>query len=109
MGVPDTEWPVRSYAEHESAEYFRFAKLKWHPKWCTTKMEHINYHFRQEGAHRFAYDFQTLKHVLESAGFSEVRRRDFDPQLDTEERKLGTLYCDAIKPLLMPIQEEENK
>jgi hypothetical protein len=35
---------------------------------------------------------------LERAGFVKVRRRDFDPELDSEERSLGTLYVDAYKP-----------
>ena len=33
----------------------------WHPAWCTTRLEHINFHFRQGGEHKFAYDFETLK------------------------------------------------
>ena len=63
-----------------------------------TRMEHINYHFRQGGEHRFAYDFETLKYVLEKAGFIQVRRRDFDPLLDSRDRELGTLYVEGFKP-----------
>lgn len=97
-GVPDTEWPLRAYFEGARAEYFRLAKEKWHPKWCKTKMEHINYHFRQGTEHKFAYDLETLKYILEKCGFTEVKRRDFDPELDSYDRRQGTLYVDAIKP-----------
>jgi hypothetical protein len=60
-------------------------------------MEHINYAFRQGNEHRFAYDFETMKHILEKSGFIEVKRRDFNYELDSDERKLGTLYVEAIK------------
>jgi predicted SAM-dependent methyltransferase len=97
-GVPDTEWPLKAYWEGISSEYFKHAKQIWHPKWCVTRMEHINYHFRQGCEHRFAYDFETLKYVLEKAGFVQVRRRDFDPKLDSKDRELGTLYVEGFKP-----------
>ncbi len=99
-GVPDTEWPLLEYAGVKQDGYFEKAKALWHPKWCETEMEHINYHFRQGSDHRFAYDFKTLKHVLSGVGFIEVTRRAFDPQLDSKARELGTLYVDARKPMI---------
>lgn len=98
IGVHDTEWPLRAYIQGDE-DYFTLVKEKWHPKWCKTKMEHINYHFRQGTEHRFAYDFETLKYILETSGFSDVKRIDFKPTLDTDERKIGTLYVDSIKPM----------
>jgi len=97
IGVPDTESPLIAYAEGENAPYFQLAKDIWHPQWCQTRMEHINYHFRQGDEHKFAYDFETLKRVLEKAGFRNVERRKFDPDLDGEDRELGTLYVDGRK------------
>lgn len=118
VGVPDTEWVILAYAEQlfpdsfpypienkyfakwgeRYSAWFQWGEKKgWHPN-CVTKMEHLNYHFRQGTRHRFAYDFETLKYILELAGFGEVKRRDFDPELDSEGRKIGTLYVEAIKP-----------
>jgi predicted SAM-dependent methyltransferase len=97
VGVPDTEWPLLEYAGVRHDGYFDQAKKSWHPDWCETALEHINFHFRQGREHRFAYDFSTLKKALERAGFVNVRRRDFDPELDSEERRLGTLYVNAYK------------
>lgn len=97
VGVPDTEWPLTAYFEKDS-DYFKYAKKLWHPKWCSTRMEHINFHFRQGKEHNFAYDFETLRYILEKSGFVQVKRRDFDPSLDSRDRELGTLYVDAIKP-----------
>ena len=94
LGVPDTEWPVRSYAADEEA-YFRLAREKFHPKWCDTKMHNLNFHFRQGSEHKYAYDYETLAAVLAKQGFTSVRRREFDPLLDTLARAVGTLYVEA--------------
>ncbi len=98
VGVPDTEWPLLEYAKLRQDGYFETAKQQWHPAWCETDLEHINFHFRQGREHRFAYDFVTLEKALSRAGFVNIRRREFDADLDSEERRLGTLYVDADKP-----------
>lgn len=99
VGVPDTEWPLRDYGGDGHGGYFEAAHVqRWHPDWCRTKMEHINYHFRQDGQHRFAWDFETMERVLLDAGFVEIRRRSYLPGLDTDTRAPGTLYVDATKP-----------
>jgi predicted SAM-dependent methyltransferase len=96
-GVPDTEWPLRDYTGAGDGSYFR-VEQKWnHPDWCKTRMEHINFHFRQYEEHKFAYDYETFEAILKEAGFSSVRHREFDPGLDTPSRKLGTLYVEATK------------
>jgi SAM-dependent methyltransferase len=98
VGVPDTEWPVREYAGVSHEGYFELAKTRWHPGWCRTPMEHLNFHFRNFDDHRFAYDAQTLGQALTAVGFVEVARRDFDPELDDAGRALGTLYMRAVRP-----------
>lgn len=98
LGVPDTEWPIAEYAGTRRDDYFRIAKERWHAKWCQTQMEQLNYHFRQDGDHRFAYDLLTLAQALTSVGFQQVERREFDPDLDSADRELGTLYVRAFKP-----------
>ena len=97
IGVPDTEWPLNEYSGQWQDGYFSKAKELWHPKWCETKVEHVNYHFRQGDEHRFAYDCETLCHVLKKAGFVDTRRRTFELELDSPERELGTLYVSAVK------------
>jgi hypothetical protein len=61
-------------------------------------MEHINYHFRQNGKHRFAYDEETARKILESVGFYPVARRVYQPGLDSERRRIGSLFIAATKP-----------
>jgi predicted SAM-dependent methyltransferase len=99
FSVPDTEWPLADYSAGPGAPYFKAcAEHGWHPEGCTTRMEHINYHFRQGTEHRFAYDFETAEKVLAAAGFTDVRRRPFDPSLDSEHRRVGSLFVAARKP-----------
>jgi hypothetical protein len=60
-------------------------------------MHCINYVFRQGNEHKYAYDFETLRDVVEKAGFRDVKRREFNADLDSEARRIGTLYIDAKK------------
>jgi hypothetical protein len=64
-----------------------------------TLMHHVNYWFRQDGLHRYAYDAETLGQVMSDVGFVDVRRREFDPDLDSEKRRLlHSLYMEGRKP-----------
>jgi predicted SAM-dependent methyltransferase len=98
IGVPDTEWPLMEYAGLSTDGYFTMAKTMWHPAWCQTRLEHLNYHFRQGTQHRFAYDYETLERVLLEAGFVKVRRRKFSEDHDSAHREIGTLYVVGQKP-----------
>jgi hypothetical protein len=76
-------------------------------------MDVINQHFRGFGAaegfgsHRYAYDIETLSYALHQAGFVRLTPRSYDPALDSELRKLGTLYVDAYKPSAARIAPSE--
>lgn len=61
-------------------------------------MHNINYHFRQGTEHKYAYDFETLSKVLSKAGFVGIEESSFDPALDSEHRRDGTIYVKAFKP-----------
>jgi len=68
-----------------------------------TKMEFINAVFRQGVEHKFIYDSQTLEFHMKSCGFEEVQRQVFGisasphPPLDSEARRLESLYVEGIK------------
>lgn len=96
VGVPDSEWPLREYVS--GGEYYRVARQLWHPSVCRTRLDHINWHFRENGAHLWAYDAESLAATLEETGFVDVERRAFDPALDSPDRQPGTLYMDARRP-----------
>jgi predicted SAM-dependent methyltransferase len=102
LGVPDTEGALRAYVSGDD-EYFAWCRTQhWHRDWIRTRLDSINYHFRQQSptfgeAHLYAYDFETLAVRLAAAGFVDVRSRPFDPALDSEDRRIGTLYVRAVK------------
>lgn len=100
FSVPDTEWPLKDYVKGPDAEYFRACREHgWgHPAYCTTRMEHINFHFRQGEEHRFAYDEESAVKLMRSAGFEEVRRVPFDPRIDSAHREIGSLFVSGRKP-----------
>lgn len=97
VGVPDTAWPLKAYGD-DTDRYWHLAKTRWHPAYCKTHLDHINYHFRQAGQHKYAWDEPTLARVLRAFGFESIQRRAFDPALDSESRRIGTLYMRARKP-----------
>jgi predicted SAM-dependent methyltransferase len=96
VGVPDTDWPLRGYGDPHH-DYWRFAPTV-HPQSCESQLDHINYHFRQGEEHKYAWDEETLAKSLQRSGFVSVVRRPFDPALDSESRRVGTLYMRASKP-----------
>jgi predicted SAM-dependent methyltransferase len=100
VGVPDTRWPLLDYAGVGDGRWLEANETeRWHPEWCKTPMDHINYHFRQGTEHRYAYDFETIENALKETGFGEINQCEFDPAFDSKSRKLGTLYVNARKPL----------
>lgn len=96
FGVPDGEMVLRHYTTNEYADHAA-AQLRWNPNWCRTQMDHVNYCLRQNGEHRWYYDEETIRLLLESVGFAAIHRREFDPSLDQEWRRTGTLYMQCTK------------
>ncbi len=105
VGVPDVEGGLRDYAllpvdRNAPAEAVQAqdGELSWVPPYVfTTYLHQINWLFRMGTEHKYAYDFETLAQSLGAAGFVDIRRREFNPELDSETRRIGTLYVDAHK------------
>jgi predicted SAM-dependent methyltransferase len=75
--VPDAEFAIKAYVNNNEG-YFQRCREKWHPDWCNTDMESINFLFRQYGEHKFAYDEDTLEDLLHRTGFAQVERTSYD-------------------------------
>jgi predicted SAM-dependent methyltransferase len=101
IGVPDTEYAIKAYIENNK-DYFDTCRKLWHPQYCTTKMESINFHFRQKGQHKFAYDYETLEKIIIQSGFTDVIKSKYNSS-DNEELRVdnwsipGTLYVEFKK------------
>lgn len=88
--VPDAEWPLKSSGDPSATHWTTSAK-RWHPGWCQTQLDQINYHFRQNGEHKYAWDAETLARTIKAAGFQFVVLLEFNSTMDSEERRLGSL------------------
>jgi len=70
-----------------------------------TKMEVVNFHFRQNGQHRFSYDFETLSGLLADCGFVSIVKSEFgdtrlpDLAIDSPARRLESLVVEAVTPV----------
>jgi predicted SAM-dependent methyltransferase len=68
-----------------------------------TRMELINFVFRQGQQHKFAYDFETLDFLLRKNGFCEISRCAFGRSrmqelcIDAKHREPESLYVEAAK------------
>jgi predicted SAM-dependent methyltransferase len=96
--VPDASKALAAYANPADPYFAENRRLRSylaaeHP----TLMHHVNYTFRADGQHKYAYDEETLGQVLRDAGFADVARREFDPQLDSPKRRGHSLYMQGTK------------
>jgi len=89
--VPDAEGMIAEYVEHRAVADW------WGPTWCDTRMHRLNYLFRQGREHKYAYDEETLGNLLRTAGFSDTKRRPFDPVTDAPNHAIGSLCVTATK------------
>lgn len=102
--VPDCERFLHAYVSGSADEW---AALGWDlgdmPDDIYTPMHIIDHTFHQEGEHLFGYDFDTLRFLLEKAGFSKVERRHFreshdsDLAIDQDVHRPYSLYVEAVK------------
>jgi predicted SAM-dependent methyltransferase len=95
--VPDASLIVTEYLTSRTAVAPTIPEW-WGPQWCDTAMHRLNYVFRQGREHLYAYDEETLTAALASIGFTNVRRRSFDPNTDADNHQIGSLFMVATKP-----------
>jgi len=102
LAVPDMEPILEAYVKSDT-EFFRIQSQRYHPSWCTTKLEHLMYALQQDGQHKYGYDFETLQKALLQAGFEKVFRSSFrgsifeELRIDYRDDDNLTLFVDAIK------------
>ncbi len=102
--VPDLELFIKAYVSNDENEWreigFNLSDL---PGGLETPMDILNHTFRQNGEHKYGYDFETLNKVLKSAGFSNVEKKQWSKSADNlleddlENHKPYSLYVDCIK------------
>lgn len=104
--VPDAEKYLRAYCRNDPEFFEPLEFLGGSVRPLETRMLIINQMFRMGGAHRFAWDFETLGRELAEKGFADVERShsgDIAPELriDGKEswRAHESLYVNVRKSL----------
>lgn len=104
--VPDAELYLRAYCEPgwnalAAVRPLDDARHDPYGRSYETRMELINEVFRQGVEHKFAYDYDTLEHLLRRCGFEFVTRSRFGESqdaalvLDMPHRQSESLYVEA--------------
>jgi predicted SAM-dependent methyltransferase len=98
--VPDAERYLRAYA-HDDQEFIQQAAGGE----SVTPMSLVNVMMRENGFHKYAYDYDELERTLKRVGFSVVKRssfgdsphRELNLDLNDSLRRAVSLYVEAVK------------
>lgn len=105
LGVPDAGRYLHAYASNDRRFFQALSHIGNPVQPLDTPIKVINQMFRMGGAHRFAWDFETLAIQLESAGFAGICQcesghgPDAELLLDDPSHAAETLYIEAERPL----------
>ncbi len=94
--VPNARLYIEAYAKGTSLNpetFFGYRPAYNH----TTRIDYLNYTAYMDGEHKYMFDEENLVFILRSKGFKNVRLRDFDPNLDLQERHFESIYAEAEK------------
>ena len=106
LSCPNLELYAKNYVER-NRHFFENPLIR---EWCCFKNAatpgeiFIAKAYDSGGSHKWFYDFDSLKHILEAAGFKEIRKTtrlqgktpDLE-KLELPERELETVYVEGIK------------
>lgn len=93
--VPDAGRFIAAYVHGKALDTRGF----WQPALQTgSALDLVNYVAYMDGQHKQMFDAENLPAILEAAGFTAARVREFDPEVDAEARREESLYAVAHKP-----------
>lgn len=94
--VPDAQIWIAAYCKNEDLDVDLYCNYKpaFHNN---SRIDYINYIAYMDGHHRYMFDRENLISILQKAQFRKVKLRDFDPDIDLEERRINSLYALAEK------------
>ncbi|GMQ83083.1 MAG: hypothetical protein BMS9Abin05_2561 [Rhodothermia bacterium] len=61
------------------------------------RIDYVNFVAHMGGEHKHLFDEENLLEILEEAGFSHVKLREFDPSVDREDRRHESIYAEGKK------------
>jgi predicted SAM-dependent methyltransferase len=102
--VPDAERYMRAYVGNDRIFFERLEKLGGTPEPLPTKVAICNQMFRMAGAHRFAWDFDTLENAIRQIGYRAIQKSHHNDSsaphcIDGQDwwRPIESLYVNLIR------------
>jgi predicted SAM-dependent methyltransferase len=97
--VPNAERYLRAYADDDQCFFKEVGGAS------ASKLAVVNVMMRENGFHKYSYDYDELERVLRSAGFRDVVRSslkgsshtELNLDFDDRQRELVSLYVEAVK------------
>jgi len=96
ISVPDPNLYIDAYKNNIELNLDTYAKHKFGLTF-KSKIDYLNHIFYLDGQHRYMFDAASLQNLLLDSGFTSVRIRNFDSNIDQEIRKDLSIYADARK------------
>jgi predicted SAM-dependent methyltransferase len=102
--VPDVEKFITAYVTNDKTLWLKLGyDLDSLPKGFDTKVAILNHIFRQDGEHKYAYDYEALSTLLKKHNFSNITRQQYRQSLDEkliddqENHSNHSLYVECVK------------
>ncbi|MFZ4520876.1 MAG: class I SAM-dependent methyltransferase [Bacteroidales bacterium] len=98
ISVPCARFFIDAYVKRDT-QYWDNLPLHWMPAYDNTSslIDLINYIAYMDGHHKYMFDEENLVQILKIHGFQNVQLRDFDPELDSLERKHESIFAVGTK------------
>ena len=104
VAVPDIEKFITAYIKNDKAQWSTLGyNIDALPEGFDTKVAILNHIFRQDGEHKYAYDFEAMSYVLSKHGFKNITQQQYRKSLDElliddqENHSKHSLYVDCVK------------
>jgi predicted SAM-dependent methyltransferase len=97
VAVPDGGSKIRAYVNKQKILTGLNTK-NIDPQYQKSPMDQVAWYIFMYGEHHYLFDEENLMLVIESAGFTNVRIREFNPLIDLESRREESIYVTATKP-----------
>ena len=96
--VPCARFFIEPYMKGDTG-FWDSLPLHWEPAYDKTGslIDLVNYMAYMEGHHRYMFDEVNLVNIIKMNGFTNVSLRDFDPELDSLERKHESIFAIGYK------------
>ena len=94
--VPNAKLYIESYINNKNFS----EKKNWYKPAITdtgSYIDQLNYVAYLNGQHKFLFDNQNLVNILKMCGFKNANLRDFEKEVDRQDRDYESIYALAIK------------